>query len=48
MFSEEELESRKCQVDMKAELVGRNQEIEERINGTETDENVDRMQKEIE
>lgn len=48
MFPEEELESRKRQVDMGAELSGKNQEIEQWINGTETDENVDRMQQEIE
>lgn len=48
MFPEEELESRKCQVDMGTELGGKNQEIEQWINGTETDENVDRMQQEIE
>ena len=48
MFPEEELESRKRQVDMGAELGGKNQEIEQWINGTETDENVDRMQQEIE
>ena len=48
MFPEEELESRKRQVDMGTELGGKNQEIEQWINGTETDENVDRMQQEIE
>lgn len=48
MFPEEELESRKRQVDMGTELGGKNQEIEQWINGTETDENVDRMQQEME